>query len=43
MAALKADPNLAPLRPRADFQQLLKELEADVESGDKSDVPGIGR
>src|SRR5262249_52165910 len=32
---LKADPNLAPLRPRADFQKLVRELEEAAGPGDK--------
>jgi hypothetical protein len=35
LAQLKADPNLAPLRPRADFQRLVKDLEKASGSGDR--------
>jgi hypothetical protein len=35
MDALKNDPNLAPLRPRTDFQELLRELDAAAGPGKK--------
>src|SRR5262249_44661532 len=31
----KADPHLAPLRPRADFQKLVRDLEESAPSGEK--------
>jgi hypothetical protein len=35
LGRLDADPNLAPLRPRADFQRLVRDLEGAAGPGDK--------